>query len=61
MRCARWVRSGTLTKAAAEAARGRPQPEQRRRKTLRTLARIVDQLPSSAVNSAAVIGLENIG
>ena len=35
-----WVRSGALTKAAAEAARGRPQPEQRRRKTLRTLAAI---------------------
>lgn len=32
-----WVRSGALTRAAAEAARGRPQPEQRRRKTLRTL------------------------
>jgi hypothetical protein len=35
-----WVRSGALAKAAAEAARGRPQPEQRRRKTLRTLADI---------------------
>ncbi|HEV7647330.1 MAG TPA: hypothetical protein VGP26_04135 [Actinophytocola sp.] len=35
-----WVRSGALTKAAAEAARGRVQPEQRRRKTLRTLAGI---------------------
>jgi hypothetical protein len=35
-----WVRSGALTTAAAEAARGRRQPEQRRRKTLRTLAGI---------------------
>jgi lambda repressor-like predicted transcriptional regulator len=35
-----WVRSGALTKAAAEAARGKPQPEQRRRKTLHTLASI---------------------
>jgi hypothetical protein len=34
------VRSGALTKAAAEAARGRRQPEQRRRKTLAALAAI---------------------
>lgn len=35
-----WLRSGALTKAAAEAARGRKQPAQRRQKTLRTLASI---------------------
>jgi hypothetical protein len=35
-----WVRSGALARAAAEAARGRRQPEQRRRKTLRALAAI---------------------
>lgn len=34
------ARSGDLTRAAAEAARGRRQPEQRRRKTLLTLAGI---------------------
>lgn len=38
-----WVRTGALTKAAAEAARGRAQPEQRRRKTLRTLSGISPQ------------------
>lgn len=34
------ARSGALTKDAAEASRGRRQPEQRRRKTLRTLASV---------------------
>lgn len=34
------VRTGELTKAAAKAARGRRQPEQRRRKTLEALASI---------------------
>jgi hypothetical protein len=36
----RWARSGGLSRAAAVAARGRRQPEQRRRKTLATLAAI---------------------
>lgn len=68
------ARSGLLAKAAAEAARGRPQPEQRRRKTLRTLAEIgpearaegrrrqgVEQLRQTAAKAAARLGYESIG
>ncbi|MHA6616465.1 MucR family transcriptional regulator [Pseudonocardia sp. DLS-67] len=39
----RWAVSGELTRAASRAARGRRQPEQRRRKTLATLAAIPPQ------------------
>jgi AraC-like DNA-binding protein len=39
----RWVASGDLTRTASSAARGRRQPEQRRRKTLATLAAITPQ------------------
>ncbi len=67
------ARSGLLAKAAAEAARGRPQPEQRRRKTLRTLAQIgpearaegrrrqgAEQLRRTAAEAAASLGFESI-
>lgn len=69
-----WVRSGALTKAAAEAARGRPQPEQRRRKTLAALAAIRPEaraagsrrhaetrLRETAQAAAARLGFANIG
>jgi hypothetical protein len=68
------ARSGALTKAAAEAARGRRQPEQRRRKTLRTLAaispearaegrrrQIAEQLSSTAAQAAARLGFADVG
>ncbi|RSM75971.1 hypothetical protein DMH04_37335 [Kibdelosporangium aridum] len=68
------ARSGLLAKAAAEAARGRPQPEQRRRKTLRTLAEIgpearaegrrrqgTEQLKRTAAEAAARLGYGSIG
>ncbi|HEX4356057.1 MAG TPA: hypothetical protein VH141_00940 [Pseudonocardia sp.] len=68
------ARSGELTKDAAEAARGRRQPEQRRRKTLRTLAsvspaaraagrrRYTEQwLHRTAAEAAAGLGYPDIG
>ncbi|GAB3891832.1 hypothetical protein GCM10029964_065650 [Kibdelosporangium lantanae] len=68
------ARSGALTKAAAEAARGRRQPEQHRRKTVRTLAEIgsqaradgrrrqgVDQLCRTAAEAAARLGFASVG
>lgn len=69
-----WVRSGALARAAAEAARGRRQPEQRRRKTLRTLAAISPaaraagatrhaeaRLRQTAADAAARLGHPSIG
>lgn len=68
------ARSGALTQAAAEASRGRRQPEQRRRKTLRTLAaispearaegrrrQIVEQLRQTAADAAGRLGFTDIG
>jgi hypothetical protein len=68
------LRSGALTKAAAEAARGRKQPAQRREKTLRTLAGIspaaqaegarchaVQRLRRTAEAAAARLGFADIG
>ncbi|SFS99198.1 MucR family transcriptional regulator [Saccharopolyspora flava] len=69
-----WLRSGELTKAAARASRGRRQPEQRRAKTLRTLAAIspaaraegtrrqkLAKLRETARNAAAALGFADIG
>jgi hypothetical protein len=69
-----WVCSGALAQAAAEAARGRRQPEQRRRKTLRTLASISpaaradgagryaeERLRRTAAIAAARLGHPDIG
>lgn len=69
-----WLRSGALTKAAAEAARGRKQPAQRRQKTLRTLASIspkaraegsrrhaVERLRRTAQAAAERLGYAEIG
>ena len=69
-----WVRSGALTRAAAHASRGRKQPEQRRRKTLRTLAGISptaraagsarhaeERLRRTAADAAARLGYPDIG
>ncbi|MDT7613308.1 MAG: hypothetical protein QOF00_755 [Pseudonocardiales bacterium] len=66
--------SGELTRAAAAAARGRRQPEQRRRKTLRTLAAISpearaagsrrhadERLRRTATEAAARLGHPDIG
>lgn len=47
------ARTGELTRAAAEASRGRPQPEQRRRKTLRTLAAIPSEARAAGVRRHA--------
>jgi hypothetical protein len=68
------ARSGLLAKAAAEATRGRRQPEQHRQKTLRTLAEIgpqaraegrrrqgVQQLRRTASEAAARLGFDSIG
>lgn len=70
----RWLRSGALTKAAADAARGHKQPAQRRRKTLRTLAGIspaaraagsrrhaLEQLRLTASEAALRLGFTDIG
>lgn len=69
-----WVRSGALARAAADAARGRRQPEQRRRKTLQTLASISPaaraegagryadrRLRQTAEDAAARLGYADIG
>jgi lambda repressor-like predicted transcriptional regulator len=69
-----WVRSGALTRAAAQAARGRRQPEQRRRKTLHTLAGISpaaraeglrrhsqERLRRTATEAAARLGHPDLG
>ena len=68
------ARSGALTEAAAEAARGRKHPEQRRRKTLLTLASIspearnegirrhaLDRLRTVAAKAAAELGFPDVG
>jgi lambda repressor-like predicted transcriptional regulator len=68
------VRTGALTLAAAQAARGRAQPEQRRRKTLRTLAAVspaaradgvrrhaLHRLRRTATEAAARLGFTGIG
>jgi hypothetical protein len=68
------ARSGELTRAAAAAARGRRQPEQRRLKTLRTLAAISpesraagsrrhadERLRSTATDAAARLGYPDVG
>ncbi len=68
------ARSGQLTEAAADAARGRRQPEQRRRKTLLTLASIgpearaagtrrhaAEQLRRTALGAAERLGYPGIG
>jgi hypothetical protein len=70
----RWVVSGELTRAASIAARGRRQPEQRRRKTLATLAAISpraramgarryadERLRSTADSAARALGFPDIG
>lgn len=70
----RLAASGELTRAAAAAARGRPQPAQRRRKTLATLAatspaaraagsrRFADaRLRATANTAAARLGFADIG
>jgi hypothetical protein len=69
-----WLRSGALTRAAAQAARGRKQPAQRREKTLRTLATItpearaegsrryaIEQLRTIAAKAAAELGFASVG
>lgn len=69
-----WARSGALAEAAARAARGRKQPEQRRLKTLRALARIspaaraegtrrryLQQLRETGTDAAARLGFSDIG
>lgn len=69
-----WLRSGALTRAAAEAARGRKQPAQRRRKTLQTLAAIspaaraegsqrhtLQQLRLTAQQAAERLGFADVG
>ncbi|NMI00977.1 hypothetical protein [Pseudonocardia acidicola] len=69
-----WVRSGALARAAAAAARGRRQPEQRRRKTLQTLAGISpvaraagsrryadERLARAAADAAARLGYPDLG
>ncbi|MBW0114819.1 hypothetical protein [Pseudonocardia abyssalis] len=68
------ARSGELTRAAARAARGRRQPEQRRRKTLASLAAISPeardagtrrfrhaQLGTVSRDAAARLGFDSIG
>ncbi|MCH6166755.1 MucR family transcriptional regulator [Pseudonocardia alaniniphila] len=70
----RWAKSGGLSRAAALAARGRPQPEQRRRKTLATLAAISlekraaatrryadERLRETATAAAQRLGFSDIG
>lgn len=56
----RWASTGELTRAAAAAARGRRQPEQRRRKTLRTLASIPVEVRTEAAARASVSRLRAI-
>lgn len=56
-----WVRSGELTRAAAAAAKGRRQPEQRRRKTLRTLAAIPAEARAAGARRHADEQLRRIG
>ncbi|MEV6233170.1 hypothetical protein AB0L88_35420 [Saccharopolyspora shandongensis] len=69
-----WVRSGALTRAAAQAARGRKHPAQRRLKTLRALSAIspaaraegtrrhrLEQLRRTAAETAARLGFGDIG
>ncbi|BBG03886.1 MULTISPECIES: hypothetical protein [Pseudonocardia] len=56
----RWASTGELTRAAATAARGRRQPEQRRRKTLRTLASIPVDVRTEAAARASVSRLRAI-
>lgn len=68
------MRSGRVTRVAATAARGRPQPEQRRRKTLRSLAAISpearaegtrraaqERLRAVAAEAAAGLGFPDVG
>jgi hypothetical protein len=70
----RWVASGALAEAAGAAARGRRQPEQRRRKTLATLAAISpaaraagarrhadDRLRADAAAAAGRLGHPDLG
>jgi hypothetical protein len=70
----KWLRSGELTRAAADVARHRRQPEQRRRKTLRTLASISpaskaagtrrhadERLRAVATRAAARLGRADLG
>ncbi|PKW16623.1 hypothetical protein [Saccharopolyspora spinosa] len=69
-----WVRSGALTDAAAQAARGRKHPAQRRLKTLQALAaispaartegtrrRCLEHLQKTAAAAAARLGFIDIG
>ncbi|ALL79613.1 hypothetical protein AD006_30920 (plasmid) [Pseudonocardia sp. EC080610-09] len=53
----RWAASGELTRAAAASARGRRQPEQRRRKTLRSLASVPPGAREAATSRASVARL----
>ena len=55
-----WARSGALSRAAAEAARGRRQPEQRRRKTIRTLDAIPAGIRAEAATRASVERLRTL-
>jgi lambda repressor-like predicted transcriptional regulator len=54
------ARSGALTEAAAQAARGRKHPEQRRRKTLRALAAISPEARNAGIRRHALIRLRTV-
>ncbi len=54
------ARSGVLTEAAAQAARGRKHPEQRRRKTLRALAAISPQARNEGIRRHALVRLRTV-
>ncbi|HEX6343830.1 MucR family transcriptional regulator [Umezawaea sp.] len=56
----RRARSGALTEAAAQAARGRKHPEQRRRKTLRALAAVSQQARTEGVRRHALDRLRTV-
>ncbi|TCK25802.1 hypothetical protein [Pseudonocardia endophytica] len=55
----RWATSGELTRAAATSARGRRQPEQRRRKTVRALESISVRARAEATTRASVARLRD--
>ncbi|WNV86969.1 MucR family transcriptional regulator [Umezawaea sp. Da 62-37] len=54
------ARSGALTEAAAQAARGRRHPEQRRRKTLRSLASISPEARNDGIRRHALVRLRTV-
>lgn len=55
-----WAATGRLSRLAASAARGRRQPEQRRRKTLLTLAAIPPRVRHEAAGRASVARLRAV-